>query len=172
MSMERIEQLTKTFSEQRSVLVERATTLEREKESLVNRKINGIKSALKCAIEAESKLIAALEKNKDLFEKPKTHVFHGIKVGFIKGKGSADYDDAAMVISLIKKKLPEKADILIKKTEKLLDNQLKKLEVAEAAKIAVTVTGVKDEPISKAVDTEAEKVIKALMKDHMKEQKK
>jgi hypothetical protein len=61
-----------------------------------------------------AQLKASIEAHPELFEKPRTVTFHGVKVGFAKGKGKVTFQhDADKVIALIEKHLPDQAELLV-----------------------------------------------------------
>ena len=115
--------------------------------------------------EAERSAIQLLiEDNKHLFVRPRTVVMHGIKIGLAKGKGKIEIPDAAQVIKLIRKQLPEQADLLIKTTEEPVKGAIAGLTVAELKKIGVTVIEAGDQVVIKPTDGEVEKLVDALLK--------
>ena len=171
MSMKLIEGLIKEYAEQRRILTNRVDILETEMRRLKRLKLPGIKSAVDNAAESESKLRAALENNKDLFVKPKSIVFDGVKVGFKKEKGKIKWEDPALVIRLIKKHYSDQVELLIHTEEKPNKDGLNKLSVAELKKVGVTLTKTTDEVLVKATDSEVDKIVTALLKDALKEEK-
>ncbi|MEN6358484.1 MAG: hypothetical protein ABFD59_00260 [Smithella sp.] len=160
-----IEKLTKDLATARQVLTERVRTLDKEKQELLQRKLPGIKKAVNDVSEKQVALKAALEESKPLFEKPRTKVLHGIKIGFQKMKGKISWVDDLQVVKLIKKHLPEMADILIKTTEKPIKKALEQLSTADLKKIGVTVSDAGDHVVIKSTDDEIDKFVEALLKE-------
>ena len=60
----------------------------------------------------------------NLFEKPRTFSFHGIKVGYQKKKGRIEIIDEEKTIELIEKKLEDKADNIILLTKSVIKRPL------------------------------------------------
>ena len=169
-TMNQIEKLTKDFSEARRALAERVQTLEDEITALKRKYLPGIRKAVEIASERQSSLSAAIEDSPELFLKPRTWLFHGIKIGYQKGKGELQWEDTEQVIKLIKKHFPEQAEILIKTKEEPARNALAKLSVHDLKRIGVTVIETGDQVIIKSTDSEIDKLVNALLKeDEIKE---
>ena len=164
-TLTKIEILAKEYSKRRDILTQKVMQLQRKIEELKAQRLPGIKQALRKAKEAEAKLKTAIEESPELFKRPRTVVFHGIKLGFQKGKGRIMWEDAALVVKLIKKHFPEKAELLIRVQETPNRQALQELSVQELKKIGVTVVETGDEVVIKAVDSEVDRIINALLKD-------
>ncbi len=111
--------------------------------------------------------------NPDLFVKPKTYIFEGIRVGFMAGKGSVQVEDEEQTISLIKKKLAEKTDQLIKVKEELVKGAIQQLSDDERKKIGAQIVGKENRVVITAVDTAINKILSSLIKvsvDELKEE--
>jgi len=160
-----IEKLTKDYSLARASLREKVELLNEEIEKIKKARLPQIRKAVEQASERQQALRVAIEESPELFEKPKTVVFHGIKVGFQKGKGEIAWEDEDTVVRLIYKHFPEQADTLIKTIQKPLKTALAQLSVADLKKIGVTVTETGDEVVIKATDTEIDKLVNTLLKD-------
>lgn len=117
------------------------------------------------AADKRQKLEVAISENKDLFQKPRTLLMQGIKIGFQKGKGNLEWDDNAQVVKLIRKHYPEQADVLIVVEEKPSAKALENLSVAELKKIGVTVQETGDQIVIKPVDSKIDKMIDDLCKE-------
>lgn len=165
MNLGDIEKLTKAFSEARQQLADRVRSLEDELQAIKRRRMPGIKNAVNAVMAQQSGLKAAVEGSTALFIKPKTIILHGVKVGFQKAKGKISWADDAQVVKLIKKHLPDQADVLIKTTEKPLKDALINLPAADLKKIGVTVEETGDQVIIKATDSEIDKFVDNLLKE-------
>lgn len=160
-----IERLTKDYSLARASLRERVEALNDEIERLKRLRLPQIRKAVEQASERQQALHVAVEGSPELFEKPRTIIFHGIKIGFQKGKGELAWEDEETVVKLIYKHFPEQADTLIKTTQKPLKTALAQLSVQELKRLGITVIETGDEVIIKATDTEIDKLVNALLKD-------
>lgn len=157
--------MTKEFSAEREKLSERIRTLEDDINALKRKRLPGIKATVKEVMYKQDFLKSALEESRELFVKPKTMIFHGVKIGFQKSKGKISWADDAQVVKLIKKHLPDQADILIKTTEKPLKDALANLPAADLKRIGVTVEETGDAVVIKSTDSEIDKFVDALLKE-------
>lgn len=160
-----IDKLTKAFSEARQILADRVRGLEDEIQAIKRKRLPTIKTSVNAVMIRQAELKAALDESKALFMKPKTIILHGIKVGYQKAKGKISWADDAQVVRLIKKHLPDQADVLIKVTEKPIKDALINLPAADLKKIGVTVADTGDQTVIKSTDGEIDKFVDALLKD-------
>lgn len=160
-----IEILTKNYADARRSVVDRVQTMNDEIETVKRRHMRYLKDGVSKTKEQEDKLGQAITRVPELFEKPKSTIFHGIKVGFRKKIGKLDWSDDAKTVTLIRKHFPEKSDTLIKVVEKPIDKALKQLAGSELLKIGVTLGQDVDEVYIEAVDSDVDKLVTALLKD-------
>ena len=158
-----IEAQAKTLADARTVLSERVSGLQEELEATKRRRLPGIKSAVASAIEAKSTLEAAIARAPGLFEDPRTIVVHGIRVGFMKGKGKIEWADEKSVIARIKQHFPDQAKVLIKIVEKVQKKALAGLSTADLKRLGCTVGEVGDVVYIKPVDDEVDKLVAKLL---------
>jgi hypothetical protein len=170
-TMNQIEKLTKEYAEARRKLSDMVNACEKELSEVKRLHIPRIKRAVEAAAEKQSALYAAVEQKPDFFEKPRSVIFYGIRVGYQKGKGELQWEDTEQVIKLIKKHFPEQADILIKTKEEPARNALAKLSVHDLKRIGVTVIETGDQVLIKSTDSEIDKLVNALLKDEIEEAK-
>jgi len=165
MSLGEIEKLTRVFTDARDVLAERVQTLHDELEAAKRRKLLGIRNAVAAVAEARDRLHAAIEAAPHLFEKPKTIVIGGVRVGFAKGKGKIEWEDDEQVVKLIRKHFGDRFDELVKTTEKPRKGPLNELSVAELRRLGITVEETGDQVVIKPTDTAVDKLVKTLLKE-------
>jgi len=164
--LKNIEELTKAYARERDVLAERVSLLNAELESAKRRAMGGIKSALARAAERQAELRAAIEAAPaETFEKPRTHIFYGIKVGYRKGSGKVTFGDAEQTLKLIRKHFPEQADLLIKTKESPNKEAIADLPAPDVAKIGCAIEGTGDVVEIKPVDSDVDKLVAALLKE-------
>jgi hypothetical protein len=167
-----IEKLTREYAQARRVLAERVQELENAINELKRKALPYIRRAAEAASERQAVLKIAIEESPELFQKPRTVIFHGVKVGFQKGKGELKWESAEQVVRLIKKHFPEQAETLIKVKETPVKTALAQLSVQELKKIGVEVNETGDEVVIKSTDSEIDKLVAALLKeDEVKETK-
>lgn len=159
-----IELRARVFAERHAKLRDIVTALESAREALMKAELPKIRRALAAAAEAESDLKAILDDSADLFVKPRSAIFHGIKVGFAKGKGKIEWDDPDQVVRLIHKHFPEQADVLIVTAEKPAKDALANLTASELKRLGVTIEDSGDVAFIRPVDGAVDKLVKALLK--------
>ena len=160
-----IERLAKELSDSRANLKELISQLEEEIAAAKKKHLPAIRRFVEKAAGWHQRLSDAIGESPDLFVKPKTVIFHGIKCGYMKGKGEIVWEDTDQVIKLIKKNLPDQVETLLKITETPIKTALAQLSVADLKKIGVTVIETSDEIFIKPTDSEIDKLINALLKD-------
>lgn len=165
-----IEILTKDYSESYSKLSDKVRDLNDAIDAAKRKHMHYIKSFAEDALEKKSKLSNAIDESKDLFDKPKSIVIHGMKVGLQKGKGKITIPDEEKTILLIKKNLPDQADILIKSEEKLLKPALNNLTAGDLKKVGLNLIESTDEVLIKPTGSDIDKIVTALLKEDPKEE--
>lgn len=165
MSLETIEVLAKEHAADRAQLAERMLALNDELDAAKRRRLPGIKSSVTKAKDSHLRLHAAIDGERTLFAKPRSRIFHGIKLGLQKAKGKLSFSSAEDVIRLIKKHFPATADVLIQTTEKPAKGVLLTLSAADLKRVGCTVTGTGDEVLIKPADSEIDKLVDALLGD-------
>ncbi len=164
-TMDQIEGLTKKYADARSALGERVTALNDELTTTKRSHLRGIKSAVAAAARAHDELTEVLSASRDLFDKKKTHTFHGVRVGFQKGKGRIEWDDEEQVVKLIHRHFPEQVDALVKRTEKPVRSALANLSAGDLKRLGITVEDSGEVVFVKPVDGEIDKLVDALLAD-------
>ena len=168
-TLNQIETKTKTHALAREALAERVRELQDAIEDAKRRRLPGIKRAVEDAKATEAALRAAIEDSPELFEKPRTVIFYGIKVGFQKGKGRIEWDDDERVVTLIKRHFPDQIEALVKVTEKPLKTALAQLSVQELKKLGIEVEETGDLVVIKDTASDVDKLVTALLKEETEE---
>jgi hypothetical protein len=164
-TLSEIEKLAKEFSEAREFLKDRVSLLEHNIAEAKRKMLPGIRKGVETAAARKQALFDAIAESQELFVKPKTVIFHGIKLGYQKGKGEITWENTEQVVRLIEKNFPDQAETLIQITKKPLKTALAQLSVQDLKKIGVTVVETNDEVFIKPTDSEIDKLINALLKD-------
>jgi hypothetical protein len=165
MPLTEIEFHTKAFAGVHSDLSDLIRDLNDEIDRAKRKRLADIKRLVARCAEKHSTLKAAIEAEPDLFVKPRTYVFHGVKVGLQKGKGGIEWDDADRVVELIHKTFKDDAPGLLHITEKPDKEMLEKLPAADLKKLGCTIVDAGDIVVIKPTDSEVDKVVNALLKD-------
>lgn len=160
-----IEKLCQRFRKEYDVLAQRCGDLQDEIEAIKRRRLQGIKNAVAKAAEARSSLEQAVEAGPHLFEKPKTLVIAGIRVGFVKQKGRLVFEDPGQVVKLIRKHFPEQFENLVSVRETPLKGGLAQLSGAELKKIGVQIEADVDHVVVKSTDSDVDKLVTALISE-------
>jgi hypothetical protein len=160
-----IERLARRYAEAREALAGRVQSLEDEVTRLRRSSMPAIRRALAIAQERRDELAAAVAAAPQLFERPKTVVFAGIRVGYQKGRGAITWDDDARVCALIRKHLPDQADQLIRVIERPLKTALAQLASADLRRIGVQVVDTGEEIVIRPVDGDLDRLLERLLAD-------
>lgn len=162
-SLNDIERRTKLYAEAREDLAKLMSDLEEGIQALQRASLPAIKRAVARASEHHAKLDALLQQRPDLFVKPRTTIWHGIKIGYAKSKDSLDYD-AETVLKQIKLRLPLKKDGLIRIKEELVPEAIKLLTPEEKAKVGIRDVPGTDKTVIAPTDSAIEKAVTSLLK--------
>jgi hypothetical protein len=159
-----IEAATKRYAASHRSLSQHVSVLNSLVERTKRRRLPYIKQAVARAAEDKAALAALIDGSRPLFDKPKTVIFDGVKVGLQKSKGRIEWDDDEHVVRLIRRHFPEQFDTLVKTTEKPLKTPMTQLTVAELRKIGCEVEEAGEVVTIKPVDSDVDKIVAALLK--------
>jgi len=169
-TLNNIETRARVYSDARDRLRELCAALEDGIKALQRDRLPGIRRALNRAAEAQAALEALVGEAPDLFVKPKTVILHGVRVGYMKGRGGIEWDDADAVVSAILEKLPEaQHETLIRWTGKPVKEALNSLDVATLKRIGCRIVDTGEAVIVKPVDSALERMVDALLKAAIEE---
>lgn len=159
-----------TQTESYADAVKRLDTALREMEDEVEKVRRGylpeVVELSKRAAEEKALLVSVINENPELFEKPRTMTISGIKIGFRKQKGSIEIADEDNTIRLIKDKLPERSDTLIKVTEKVVKKAAENLTAVELKAVGIEVTADTDEVVVAVVDDVISKLVEKTIEEY------
>lgn len=165
LNLSNIDQSARRYADAREALTSILDNLQAELDNIKRQHLPALRQAVRVAAEKEAKLKQAIEAAPECFTKPRTQIFHGIRCGFVKGKGSIAWDDADQVVRLIRKHLPSQADTLIRTREEPNKTALKELTVAELKSIGCVTTDTGDAVLIKATDSDVDKLADAMLKE-------
>lgn len=163
-----IDSAAKAYAAARKLVSERVTALQEEIAVATRRKIAGIKGAAEQAAALQKELRDLVAAAPELFVEPRTYVLHGIKCGYQKGKGSVVWDDNARTCALIRKHLPDQAEVLIISTEKPSADALRQLDTRDLARIGARLEGTDDQVMVKTSDTAVDKLVAKILEEGSK----
>lgn len=167
-NMAQIEQLALEYAGKRIDLNEAVQKLQTAIAAAYANHLPEIKTAIANVKDCHETINATIASNKPLFEKPRTVVFHGIKVGLGKLPGGMDWeDDDDVIVARIKKMFKDDetmlATLIITK-EKPSKEGLEDLELAQLKRLGIEVVSTGDRVVIKPVDTVVDKTVRALLK--------
>lgn len=168
-TLQDIEARAKKLQEARARVTAIVTELNKAIDLLKRSELPKLRKAIAAAAEHHDALKALIADAPDLFEKPKTRIFHGYKVGYRKAKGKLVYTDAERVCRLIKKHFPDQVKTLIDVKETPVKAALDKLPAAELKKLDITVTDTGDVVVCDPVESDTDKLVEALLSDATEE---
>lgn len=164
-SLADIEKSTRLYADARGELTAIINELNDEIELAKRARLSAIKRAVAKTAEREADLRALVEGSPELFIRPRTVIFHGIKVGLAKGKGGLSFDDGDQVVKLIRKHFSEQADLLIHTKETPNKEALSAMSAAELKRLGVEIVDAGDKVVVKATDGDVEKIVNTLLGD-------
>lgn len=165
-ALNQIEVKTKQYADARATLAAIVTSLNDGIEALKRQHMPALKKAVSATAQKHDELLAIIKENDQAFVKPRSAIFHGVKVGYQKQRGKISYSDAESVVKLIRKNYSKSdAELMIIVEEKPIKKVLDGLSVADLKKLGCTVTADSDEAFIKPTDSEVDKLVDALVKD-------
>jgi len=169
--IDEIQSHTRDYADKRRVLADRLARLHDEIAAAKKRLLPGIKSqAAKCH-DAKAALVALIEANPGLFQKPRTITVEGIKVGLQKQKGKVSWADAKAVVKAVRRHYPERFDDLVETVEKPRKSAMNNLTVCESRKLGLTVTEDSDAVLIKAAGDDVDKLVAKILAEEEGEEK-
>lgn len=160
-----IESRTKNYRAARDLLADRLRQLDEQYTAAKHAAMPLIRSALAAAKAAESELTAGIESNPGLFKKPRTVVFHGVKVGIEKGKGQVQITDPERCVDLIRKHLGEdQFELLVQTRHTPIKTAIAQLPASDLKRIGAQIVECGDQVVIRPVDSELDKALDALLR--------
>ncbi len=163
-TMTEIEIHTKAYADAREALRELVAELEEARRQFVRQNLPKVRRRLERVAELEAALKNAIEAAPHLFIRPRSAVFHGIKVGMEKGAGKLVFQDAQRVVELIEKKLPDMADVLIITSKAPNRKAIAQLTIAQLKSLGASIEDTGDRVVIRAVAGDVDKLVTALLR--------
>ena len=165
-----IEAATKNYADNRDLCILRVQELNDELEQVKRKYLGGIKQAAADTAAAKEQLASLVDTSRHLFEKPKTIIISGIRVGLKKGSGKTIIEDDENTLRLLHKHVPAKElTKYIEIVEKLRKKNLGELDAATLKKCGVRAFKEAHEHgdivFIKAADSEIDKLVNAILKE-------
>ncbi len=150
----------------RDALAELLRTLQAEIETVKAGAMPDIRKAARKVAEQHNRLRELIAANPGLFERPRSHVIHGLRYGLQKARGKMSWPCDSQLIERIHKLAAageisdDQVEMLIARTERTVAKALEKLDARLLKRLGVTVAADTDEVLIKSVDGEVEKAVR------------
>lgn len=165
-TIDQIKTSTQEFSDKRAVVLSLVQKLQDEIELIKRKHLPAIKAAAEEMAIAHEELFNEVKESPALFEKPKSQIIAGIRVGYKKEKGKIVIDDEELTIELIRKLLPKQAKQLIKTVESVrVKGVLDQLSAAILKQLGVKVESDTDAVFIKPIGDDIDKFVDALLQE-------
>ena len=164
-TMEDIVALARAFASAREATEALAEDIKALQRKALRGRLRALRSRIAEQAASEEALRAAIQARPDLFVSPRTVAVEGIKFGLRKQPGAVALGDEAQAIRRLRKRLPDRADALIRVRETLDRAALRKLPAAELAQIGITIERATDEVTIAAGRDDLDRVVAALLDD-------
>ena len=162
--LEQIAALCRDYATARARLGEKAERIRAARRRAAKSHMPVLRERVAEALVAKERLRVALEESPELFRAPRTRAFEGVKVGYRKQPGRLECDEAR-TIDLIRRRLPERQDDLIRISARLVRAALKNLDSHLLARVGARVVEVDDQIVLEAAPDELDDLINALLAD-------
>lgn len=160
-----IEARAKNYRSARDLLGDRVRQLQDLIEQMRRAAEPLIRTALQTAKAAEAELVSGIAASPALFKRPKTVVFHGVKIGFEKAKGKVLIADEAKTIGLIRKHFDaDQADLLIRVKESVVKGACADIVASDLKRVGIEIGDTGETVVVRPVDSELDKMLDALLK--------
>lgn len=161
-----IDKAAADYSETHNALREQIEQTEMELARVRKLRIRVIRALAEKAAEKKARLRGMIDGSRELFERPRTRILHGVKIGIVKGKGEIVIDNPERTVELIYKRLPELHEelLIIKQTPS--KTALAALSAEDLKRIGVRVEETGDQIVVKPTASEIDKLVDALLSEN------
>ncbi len=149
--------------------------LDAELTAAKNAHMLSIRALTRKVIKAQATLAEGIKAQPALFEKPRTFIVEGIKFGLRKQVGKMDWADDVQLVQRLDE-LFAKGEVSLVQYEQAIETRyavvakgLEKLDAKTLKRLGVTVEADSDAVEIKSVDGDVEKMVKAVIKDAMRD---
>lgn len=161
--LEQIELQAERADEARTTLRNATAELKLQIDAIRADAIEGLRVAVRQFRERAHNLAELVKSHPEVFVRPKSRCVHGWKFGYRKKPGRIDVKDEAKTMDLIRKHLPELADLLIAKRESVAKDALNQLSVQQLKRIGVSVIDDSDQPFLTPVGDDVAALVDTLL---------
>lgn len=164
MTMAEISRLARGYADAAGALEEVVDEVREAQRAVARGRMHSIKTRAAKASAAKDALAEAVDANRHLFDKPRTQSAHGVKFGLRKQPGCL-VGDAAAAIARIERRMPDKADTLVRTKKELVKAALLALPAKELAAIGVAIENADDKVVVQAARGDLDRLVEALLAD-------
>ncbi len=165
-----IDLLAEDYRAARTRLADLIAALQDEIEAAKRRRLPEIRATVAQVADARAALEQAVaDSPRELWSRPRTRTLHGVRVGWATQKGRLVWDDTADLVQAVRRRLPDRADELIRTREEPVRTALARLDPKTLAQLGVRIEGAGDTIIVRDAIGELDRLIDALLGDTLKE---
>lgn len=166
MNLTEIETLAQRYAEIYRELEGSVQALEDGVRALKRKLLPAIRRLAEESAVRKGELLAAVSAAPDLFEKPRTQIMSGVKVGLQKRRGTIAIDDEAATIRRIRELLPrDQAELVIRVRESVHKPAVYDLTAGDLKRLGIKIESDTDEAIAKIAGEDIERMVDALLDD-------
>lgn len=167
MTMQEIEKLTRRYADAREALLSVMGGLQEEIDAAKRRRLAKIRALVERMKARQEELAEALEQSRAAFQKPRTRVIHGVKIGLQKRPGRLEIVNEQRTIQRIRDEYPEEEGVLIRVTESVNKKALQDLQVGDLKKLGVHVEDAADKVVIRGAESDVDKLVAALLDEDL-----
>jgi len=166
-SLADIEALAKTFSDAHQKLADAVVALDWEIEAIKRKHLPGLRKEVAKAAAAKLALHSAITDAPGLFVKPRTVIFHAVKLGYAKGKGKMEIPDPTATLMRLETMFPDEGQRGMYVHVEVSPNKetLAELPAKDLSRLGICIVDAEDKVVIKPACSEVEKIVAALLKD-------
>lgn len=170
-SLADIEHLAGSFADDYNGLRAIAADIQAEQAAILKKYLAGLRKAAARSAASRALLVTSVEQHPELFADKKTQTFHGIKVGFRKGKGALEITDETLFLKKLEQMFPVEAERGAFLHVEITPNKpaLAELPAADLRRLGVQVTDTGDVVVVKPVAGDVDKFVAGLLAEKNEE---
>jgi hypothetical protein len=166
-----LEQLAKTYRQSLDILAHRVTVLNAAVQAAQDRHMPDVRLAIAAALDAQAKVIAAIDQRRDLFVKPRSMTLCGIKLGIGKQRGRTKWPKTEKLLAAMKRVFsPATYKGFVVAKEEPNKAALANLPAPELKKLGVTIVDTGDAVFAEPAKSTIDQQVAQLLDDAADEQ--
>lgn len=159
-----LETASHDYDAEATILEDQVAALETDLEAVKQKHLPALKRQAAVVARREAELYSLIESAPGLFIKPRTVVFHGVKIGYTLSNGRLEWDcEDATLLARIKTQFGRSAGQYLHTKEVPNKDTLKDVDAATLKKLGLRIDGAGDVVILKRVAGDVEKLIEKLI---------